>query len=224
MLVLVGSGEYLPEMDPVDRVLLAELGQRPSVVCLPTAAGTEGPDRIRYWSELGVNHFNHLGAVAQALPVITRQDAGNKDLAEQVRQAEFVYLSGGRPDYLFNVLQESLVWQAIRDVLEQGGILAGCSAGAMVMGAKVPGFPRAKPAFNLLPDNFMIVPHFDEIPTLFFRLMRLLTSSRFRMVGIPGSTALVVRDSQAKVLGKGSVELWSRKGRRRWMPGEVVDW
>ena len=224
MFVLVGSGEYLPEMDPVDRVLLAELGQHPTVVCLPTAAGTEGAERIRYWSQLGVNHFNHLGAVARAVPVITRQDAQDNGLAEQVRQAEFVYLSGGRPDYLFGVLRDSLVWQAIQDVLERGGILAGCSAGAMIMGAKIPGFPRARPAFNLLPENVMIVPHFDEIPGLLVRFVWLLTSSRMRFVGIPGSTALVVQDSQGKVLGKGSVELWGKEGRRTLRPGEVVHW
>ena len=224
MLVLVGSGEYLPEMDPVDRILLSELGRHPTVVCLPTAAGTEGTERIRYWSDLGVNHFNRLGAAARSVPVVTRRDAQSLDLAEQVRQAEFVYLSGGRPDYLLNVLQNSLVWKAIQDVLERGGILGGCSAGAMIMGTKIPGFPRAKPAFNLLPENVVIVPHFDEIPALFVRFVRLLTSSRLRLVGIPGSTALVVQDSYGKVLGKGSVELWGREGRRKLIPGEAVHW
>ncbi len=56
-LALVGSGEYLPPMEPVDRLLLARLGGEARVVCLPTAAATEGAERIRYWSELGVRHF-----------------------------------------------------------------------------------------------------------------------------------------------------------------------
>ena len=46
MLALVGSGEYLPRMEPVDRRLLASLPDAPRVVCLPTAAGTEGSKRI----------------------------------------------------------------------------------------------------------------------------------------------------------------------------------
>ena len=46
MLALVGSGEYLPPMDPVDRILLSRLPGPPRVVCLPTAAGTEGAERI----------------------------------------------------------------------------------------------------------------------------------------------------------------------------------
>ena len=43
MLALVGSGEYLPGVDPIDRYLLSQLKDPPRVVCLPTAAGTEGP-------------------------------------------------------------------------------------------------------------------------------------------------------------------------------------
>ncbi len=44
MLALVGSGEYLPSMEAVDRFLLGQLNTEAHVVCLPTAAGTEGTD------------------------------------------------------------------------------------------------------------------------------------------------------------------------------------
>ncbi len=46
MLALVGSGEYLPPMEAVDRFLLGWLKCEAQVICLPTAAGTEGPERI----------------------------------------------------------------------------------------------------------------------------------------------------------------------------------
>ena len=58
MLALVGSGEYLPTMEPVDRQLIARLDATPSVICLPTAAGQEGKERIRYWSDLGEKNFS----------------------------------------------------------------------------------------------------------------------------------------------------------------------
>ena len=41
LIALLGSGEYLPVMDDVDRYLLANCGadgRKPHVVCLPTAA------------------------------------------------------------------------------------------------------------------------------------------------------------------------------------------
>ena len=69
MIALVGSGEYLPGMDRVDRYLMDQIRGEVRVACLPTAAGTEGPERIAYWNDLGVSHFQGLGAAVQAIPV-----------------------------------------------------------------------------------------------------------------------------------------------------------
>jgi len=223
MLALVGSGEYLPDMDMVDRILLELLGENPAVVCLPTAAGTEGAERIAYWSKLGVNHFKNLGARVEAVPVITRQDAQDVALAAQVRAANFVYLSGGRPDYLLAVLEDSLVWHSIQSVLEHGGILAGCSAGAMIFGEKIPGFPAWRRAFNLL-EGAAIIPHFDEIPPWIIPMLRLWIGRRRRLVGIPGYTALVVDGNACKILGTGSVTLWDSYEKRSYSHGESLKW
>jgi cyanophycinase len=115
MLGLVGSGEYLPPIASVDRELIRRLAAPMRVVCLPTAAGTEGHERIEYWSRLGVDHFTGLGVQAQALAVIDRASADDPALAAVVAQANFVYLSGGKPDYLHRTLDGSLVWKAISE-------------------------------------------------------------------------------------------------------------
>ncbi len=98
------------------------------------------------------------------------------------------------------------VWQAIQDVVARGGVLAGCSTGAMVLGEKIPGFPRAQRAFNLL-EGAVVVPHFDEIPSWTARLIRLLLGRNARMVGILGYTALLVNGYTCKVLGKPEIQL-----------------
>ena len=69
LIALLGSGEYLPVMDDVDRYLLANCGadgRKPRVVCLPTAAGQEGEKSISRWSKMGLEHFTRLGADVQA--------------------------------------------------------------------------------------------------------------------------------------------------------------
>ena len=73
LIALLGSGEYLPVMDDVDRHLLANCGasgRKPRVVCLPTAAGREGDASVSRWSNMGIDHFTRLGADVQAVPVI----------------------------------------------------------------------------------------------------------------------------------------------------------
>ncbi len=223
MLAVVGSGEYLPEMQDVDRYLLDGLGDQPRVACLPTAAGTEGPERVTYWSDLGESYFRSLGVKAASVPVINRQDAQNAGLAEQVSAANFIYLSGGKPEYLLATLKDSLVWQAIQGILARGGVLAGCSAGAMILGDKIPGFPSWRHAFNLL-EGAVIIPHFDEMPAWLVGLLRRWMGREARMVGVPGFTALAVNEKSCKVLGKGSVTLWDRYGKRDFLPGESLVW
>ena len=62
-IALVGSGEYLPVMDDVDRVLLDTLGgpALAHVVVIPTASGLE-PGMPEQWNARGVAHFRRLGA------------------------------------------------------------------------------------------------------------------------------------------------------------------
>ena len=223
MLALVGSGEYLPPMEAVDRYLLALLKSEPHVICLPTAAGTEGAERINYWSELGEAHFSKLGAKVESLPMIDPSSANDPDLARRIRQANFVYLSGGKPDYLYRTLANSLAWTAIQEVLEKGGILAGCSAGAMIMGESIPGFPGWKPAFGLLP-GVVIMPHFDELPGAMRSTLQLLVVDKRTLLGIEGNTALVIADESYEVVGSGGVVVWNKREKRRYTQGQQVSW
>lgn len=223
-LALVGSGEYLAAVEALDRALMAGLGEPARVVCLPTAAGSEGEERIRYWSELGVQHFTRLGAAqVQALRVIDRESASDPVLAERIAAANFIYLSGGKPVYLYNVLNGTPAWDAILAVLARGGVLAGCSAGAMICGERIPTSlfsSNWQQAFNLLAGS-VIIPHFDEIPRAMQSGMRLLAGAR-PVFGIDGSTALVCQAGSLSVLGQGGVTLIQPGGEKRYRAGEVI--
>ena len=220
MLALLGSGEYLPPVEPIDRALLATLNA-PRVACLPTAAGRESAQRVAYWSELGVAHFTRLGAAAESVPVLDQRSAEDSTLAERVRAANLIYLSGGDPNYLYQVLAGSRTWKAIEAVLAEGGVLAGCSAGAMVMGEHVFGFPGWKAGLGLLP-GVAILPHYDEIGPFWVKAIRQVTNRKKLLIGIEGSTALVVDGSCWSVRGLGGVTVMGPKGQRRYADGEMI--
>ncbi len=222
---LVGAGEYLPPLADVDRRLLARV-DNPRVVCLPTAAGTEGAERIAYWSDLGVTHFQTLGVPVSSLDVIDRASAQDEAQAAHIRAANFVYLSGGKPAYLAETLAGTPVWDAILDVLARGGVVAGCSAGAMIFGAKVPRLPPPPvwvKAFGLLPD-VVIMPHFDEMGGMVVQLMHWVLGSGYTLLGIDGNTALVCTNSTCTVDGRGGVTVWSAQKKQRYADGETVTW
>lgn len=219
-LALVGSGEYLPPMETVDRRLLDRLSAAPRVVCLPTAAGTEGSERIAYWSQLGIDHFTRLGAAVSTVPIIDRASADDERHAATIKAANFVYLSGGRPDYLYASLAGSRAWTAICAVLERGGVLAGCSAGAMILGEKFFGFPGWKQGFNFLPGK-TVIPHFDEIPGALLAAMRIFGGHELTVLGIDGNTALVKSGDSYEVIGAGGVTVWNKAGKVRYTDGPL---
>jgi cyanophycinase len=225
MLALVGSGEYLPPMEPVDRLLIGRLPGPPRVVCLPTAAGTEGPERIDYWSNLGEDHFTRLGVPVQSLPVVDRASANNPALARAIAEANFVYLSGGKPAYLYQTLEGSLAWESILTVLKSGGLLSGCSAGAMIMGEAFFGFSgRSRQAgFRLLPGA-TVIPHYDEIPDWVVAPVRGWITQGLTLIGIEANTALFHNDHQMEVLGAGGVTVWNTAGKTRYTQGSLPDW
>ncbi|MEO1057687.1 MAG: Type 1 glutamine amidotransferase-like domain-containing protein, partial [Actinomycetota bacterium] len=136
MLAIVGSGEYLPPMNEVDRQLIDLFDTPPRVACLPTAAGTEGDVMIDDWMQRGVDHFTSLGVEADGVRVWDDATANDPAFAERIAAADFVYLSGGKPGYLMSTLTGTRAWNAISDVIERGGLLAGCSAGAMIQGER----------------------------------------------------------------------------------------
>jgi cyanophycinase len=227
LVALVGSGEYLPVMEDIDRHLLANCGAdgyTPKVVCLPTAAGEEGEASVSRWMRMGDEHFNKLGAEVHSLHVTNRAEADDPANAELVANANFVYCSGGNPHYLYATLKDSRLWQAAEKAFERGAIYAGCSAGAMILGEHIPDFRtlgiRSKAAFGLLPGA-TIFPHFDRmmrwrgmlVPLLQTRLTAegyaLGVDEDTALIGSPGSTWQVMGRGQVYIISKNEVKSYT---------------
>jgi cyanophycinase-like exopeptidase len=63
--------------------------------------------------------------------------ADDPALVARIAAANVVYLSGGKPGFLLNTLRGSHAWDAVHEVYARDRGLAGCSAGAMILGAKL---------------------------------------------------------------------------------------
>ncbi|GAB4489218.1 MAG: hypothetical protein OHK0031_12970 [Anaerolineales bacterium] len=232
LLALLGSGEYLPVMNDTDRFLLqncAADGRAPRVVCLPTAAGTEGEESISYWMRLGDEHFRALGAEVASLRLTNRAEADDPALAAQIEAADLIYFSGGKPQYLFETMNGSLAWQAVEKARARGAALAGCSAGAMFLGEYLPDFRslglKQSRAFGLLPHSH-IFPHFDRM--LAWRgvtiplLQPLLPAGDFAL-GLEEDTALIGKPGgEWTVMGRQNVLVITRETVKTYGAGWVI--
>jgi cyanophycinase len=241
---LVGSGEYLPQMEEVDRLLLDQVGGPAAahVVVLPTAAGLEEPASPRRWANSGVRHFTRLGAQAEAAQILVREDAVDPRWLPLLEQADLIYFSGGNPRHLVETLVDTPAWEAIRARHAAGAVLAGCSAGAMAFGRltlqprrlwTVDGASRDDiwyAALGLVPD-VVVLPHFDRWmarmgdPTL--KQLAVSLPAGVALIGVDEDTALVrldgCRPSDWQVLGRKGVSLIdAERGQLRHYAGESV--
>ncbi len=228
-MALVGSGEFLEEMVEVDAELLAGRAQR--AVFLPTAAAEEGPERVRYWIDLGTAHYAAIGVEAVPLEVLNRDDAQRSELAAKVAGAGLVYLSGGNPGYLAHTLAGTAVWQAILEAWQSGTALAGCSAGACALTRIADDFRRpgrfVGEGLSVVPE-FVVLPHFDRIehwaPGLVERMSERVPLGAV-LIGIDENTALVGDNAGFIVRGQNSVWRIDEEGSRsQFRAGEHLEW
>jgi cyanophycinase len=235
---LVGSGEYLPVMKAVDCYLLDSLdlnGRKARVACIPTAAGREGDSSINRWLTMGVQHFQSLGAEVSPVRIIDRESANDPQWEPVLENADLIYFSGGDPGYLYETMKNSRAWSAAQRAWDRGAIYAGCSAGAMILGKRMPSFRLAgtQEGFGVVPATY-IIPHFDAIPGIWkpivYGLQRQLKKGE-RMIGVDENTALIgtLHDASASerggewvVKGKSQVHVFARDGKKSFADGQTL--
>ena len=225
-LALVGSGEYLPVLEEVERLLLT--GRPPRFVQLATAAAPEGLASFVHWHALGRASAERLGVQQVVVPVVDRTSADDEELAALVDGAGLVYLSGGSPPFLAATLRGTAVWRAIEAAWRAGAALAGCSAGAMAMSDHVPDLRHplraAEPGLGVVP-HLRVLPHFDRfagrVPDLLLTRM-VETPPGVTVLGIDEDTALVGGPDDWQVMGRQSVWLLRRDGREEHPAGSTL--
>jgi len=204
-LALVGGAEWRDGCD-FDRELLAASGGT-EVLVLPTAAAYEHPDRAVAAAE---RWFADLGASVRSLPVLTRADAVKDENAAPVRDARIVYLSGGSPMHLRSVLKDSPVWDAIVEGWQDGAVVAGSAAGAMVLCDPMVD-PRGG-ALTLglgLVGPLAVIPHHDEWSEDKEKRTLKIAPPTLPIVGVDQRTALL-RDPDGtwRAAGAGQVRVF----------------
>lgn len=238
-IALVGSGEYTNAMNTTDRYLLDTVSsvRKKRVVILPTASGLEQgmPQR---WNNMGVKHFEALDAEVTPVMLVTREDANNPKVAAAIRHADLYYFSGGNPQYVVETLRDTPAWDALVDGYEQGAVLAGCSAGAMMLGsytlnvrAAVSGQPpQWTPAFGLVP-GLAVLPHFDRITAFIepdtFQQMLASAPEGIVVIGVDEDTALVRHTAPDQsnwiIMGQQTVSVFRDGERVVYQAGATLD-
>lgn len=212
---LLGSGEFLPWSEPVDRRLVAEADGDGRVLILPTASAPEGKDVFERWGSLGLAHFSRLDIPAEVLDLRTREDADDPRLLARLDGASAVYFSGGNPAYLSATLSESDFLDSMLKQLDRGMAYAGCSAGVACLNEitfdsdTTDAEEVFKPGLGLVPRAFF-APHWDIVDTWMPGATEFIVASVPEgsiFIGLDEETAMTGRGSSWEVLGKSGIHV-----------------
>ena len=231
LMALVGSGEFTPAMAAVDRGLLAATGsERPHVAIVPTASWPDGPAVFQRWADMGEAHFAGLGAAPVPVLIRDRESAEDPTNVALLSECDLIYFSGGKPGHLLTVLRDTAAGRALRDAHVRGVVIAGCSAGAMVLGGhqlRIGGRGFLQPPFAWQDAlgyvaGIVVLPHYDAMPEALVVPLVLAAPDGAVVVGIDEDTAVVGRDNAWQVEGRGRLTVWRGSHRRRYRAGSTV--
>ncbi len=219
--LLEGGAEFGGRMrEPDLRAIELAGGFDAPVRIIPTAAAPDNNHKRA--GNNGIRWFKTLGARdVSVAPLISRIRADDRTIAHTLRDAKLIYLLGGFPHYLGQTLKDSLAWRAVLEAWQNGAVIAGSSAGAMVLCEFYydPQAGRIHEGLNLVPGS-LVVPHHNTFGKNW--VPRLQTKiPDVTLIGIDEQTGMIDDGSgQWTVSGGGTVTLYSSRERSIFHSGE----
>jgi len=209
-ILLEGGAEFGGQMAVPDRRAIELAGgfdARISIV--PTAAAPDNNHERA--GRNGERWFSSLGAKRVSVLPLTDQDSANQPaIVEALRASRLIYLLGGFTHYLGQTLASSAGWRAMLTARENGAVIAGSSAGAMVLCQHYynPEEGQVVEGLGLIP-NACVLPHHSTFGKGWAtRLTGLLPNAV--LIGIDERTGMIDDgdDGRWNVYGQGAVTLY----------------
>ncbi len=208
-LLLEGGAEFGGSMrEPDLQAIELAGGFSAPIRIIPTAAA---PDHNHERAgNNGIRWFQSLGAKdVLSVSLLSRIRADDKAIAQSLRDAKLIYMLGGFTHYLSQTLKDSLAWEATLEAYQNGAVIAGSSAGAMVMCELYydPGQGRVHPGLDLV-SNSLVLPHHNTFGKNWAaRLTTQLPNGI--LIGIDEQTGMINDGvDQWTVYGRGAVTLY----------------
>lgn len=158
-ILLAGGAEFGGTLAAADRRAIALAGGPDAPVRIIPAAAAPDNNHERAGRN-GARWFRSLGARdVAALPLTDAASAADPAVGAELRAARLIYLLGGFPGHLGASLAGSPAWEAALAAHSAGAVIAGSSAGAMVLCARF-----FDPYAGALCDGLGLVPGVCVLP------------------------------------------------------------
>lgn len=212
-LIIIGGKEDRS----ADKVILGEVARRigSGKLVVSTVAVPSNPDGLfeeyeKAFRSLGVKHLYKL-------EINNREEATSASKLRILDDAAGVFFTGGDQMKITSQVGDTLIFRRVQEIYEEGGVIAGTSAGAAVMSETmlvtggdedshvIGGSLRMAPGLGLISD-VIFDQHFMERGRLGRLLGAVAQNPKNLGIGIDEQTAIVVeRGNGFYVLGSGAV-------------------
>ncbi|MFL2645607.1 MAG: Type 1 glutamine amidotransferase-like domain-containing protein [Dehalococcoidia bacterium] len=213
-IALLGGNEFTANCVNADTKILEVINKdKPTIQILPTA-NVHHPDIA---AQNGISYFETLGYTSNRIMVTNLKEANNQNNLGQLSDCDLLYLPGGNPQHLFQSLLNSKLLQEIITRSEQGMVIAGSSAGAMVMGELLKNPPQGtwSSGLGLIP-NLGIIPHHENVNHLDTHNLLLDTVLKDNphaiIYGISIESGCIVKGNSVSVIGNDDLIRYSLSG------------
>ena len=169
-------------------------------------------------------HFSKLGAVADQLMVLDKSHADDAAFVQPSQGAGVVYFTGGSPDHLLATLQESQLLRSILTAVGKGTVLAGSSAGAMVMGSLMRR-PRGGgwvEGLGIVPGVAVLPHHERSDHGETSRQLQSQIPADLTVLGIDARTGCLGQPGSWRVVGSGKVTVYRGSDWQTYSPGDSL--
>jgi cyanophycinase len=212
ILIAIGGGEISESPEIVDAFLNPlNRSNKTRITVMTVATGNPKEAGAKYTALFKSNGIKNIDVV----DVSERQDSFNEESLEKIERSDALFFTGGDQLNITSLLGGSPLHELIRERVNGGFVIAGTSAGAMMMSnsmiisgssdnSPMVGAVEIAPGMDFIPET-LIDTHFSQRG----RHGRLLTAiSHYPQdigIGLDEQTGIVVQGRNFRVVGKGVV-------------------
>ncbi len=209
-LILIGGGIMRKgETEKIDRWILKRVRNQkktktPKVLFIPSASG----DLKEYIQDF-TNRYQEYGAMVDSLLLI-KEAPSRMNIKKKFLNADLIYFGGGSAELLLKTFKKFKLEPICAQVVKNGVLMGGLSAGAIIWGKKFLTFDRKGSRFvnfRIIDglgwiDN-LIIPHFDPLMLKSKIVLNLLKqNSELKSLAIGNRTAAYWKDKPTPLFKK----------------------
>ncbi|MEX0661641.1 MAG: cyanophycinase [Balneolaceae bacterium] len=234
-LLIIGGGSRPNSM--IDRIIAETSLQDSGYAVVLTMSGFD-PDTSAFYGE---RQFRDAGISNIRSYDFERRQSFSEAASDSLINASLIYITGGSQSrFMDSIIQTPAIAEALKNAYQDGTMISGTSAGAAVMSKiMITGDQHNYPEYtstyyNLEKDNMITAEGLGLITDVIIdqhfvkraRNNRLLTAimdyPNHTGIGIDESTAILVKDGKAEVVGNSQVLVYKNAGQTTSTYGEKI--